>query len=189
MPTKPIARQRSVLVVPLVLLGILAACATAQAPGTPETAPPAPARPGPGALCPTDLPGVDVTAVDIEGGVALVFTGPAGSRDEIREFARRLATGYVRHQEMMERRGRGRMGPGMRGRPDRPMRGMGRMMLPARVMVRDRADGAEILLLAEKPEEVAALRARERWHVERMRLRDCPMMWMWQESEEADQAP
>ena len=62
-----------------------------------------------------------------------------------------------------------------------------RMMLGAEIQVRERTDGAEIVMLAERPEHVDALRARERWHVEMMRLGHCPMMGMMLELEEPTQ--
>lgn len=111
--------------------------------------------------CPMNVDGADVSAEDVDGGVALVFTTAEPDQvEELRERVRGMA-------EMHQRRatsGAGGMGRGMMMHP------------PSSSTVVDIEGGARLEMRADAPDDVTALRQHVRMRAERMSQGTCPMM-------------
>ena len=140
----------------------------------------APAAPGPGNTasaacgCPMDVPGTTVSAVDVDGGIALAFTTDTEHVTELRTRVHELADmhekgtcpGHAHGPHM----GQG-MGQGARGEGN-----PGEAMIDATAAVEDTPSGA---LLVFKPRDALALdslREQVRKRAERMADHSCPMM-------------
>jgi hypothetical protein len=126
------------------------------------------------ATCPILAPSTDVTAQDIEGGAALVFTTNDPSElPMLRTRARELAQ-YVERMDAIPQGPVG-MGAELEGGPSAEI---GReVAIPAStVNVVDVENGARLDVLARQSADIASLRALARAQAEQMRAGECPMM-------------
>lgn len=137
------------------------ACGRAQANQPAHAEPTAAQQPGMrggmAGMCPMQVEGTTVRAEDVDGGVALVFT----TTGDVAELRRRVA-----HMAEMHERRHGEGKGGM----------MGAGMMAATARTEHVEGGAKLVLTADDPENVAALRQRLRQHAERMATGRCPMM-------------
>ncbi|HEY3358987.1 MAG TPA: hypothetical protein VGQ83_37400 [Polyangia bacterium] len=156
--------------------------AVAAAP--PRAAPPA----GPRLVCPTRLPGSQVSVEDVPDGVAIGLTAPPERVDVVRAIAHVIAARYNHRDEVAaedrepdDGTGGGGSGGGGSGsgEPDRAPPasqpgGTHREAIPSsRAIAQDMQAGARLLFLAKDPSQATALRRDVRAHVKRMRAGAC----------------
>jgi hypothetical protein len=142
------------------------ACGGAQhaEPGNATTTTAAGAEPA--HLCPMAVPGAQAVLVDVPGGVAVDYT-TSGSRDDVQELSHRL-------RAMQQKRALGMMaGPGGgRGRRG-ALRSVTASTPPSTTHLEGIPRGMRLVLQADNPAEVDALRARARQHVPGMGGGEC----------------
>lgn len=149
------------------LTGVVLAAAAAAITGCVPRATMAAAEPGVEVLdgmCPTDLPGATVTAEEVEGGAALVFTTRAGDvaalRDEVREMA------DMNNQNRLDGKPMGRGTGGLVP---------GGMMIPATTASAEDIEGGARLVFEPKDiSQVEAIRDQARVRAARMATGECP---------------
>lgn len=126
-------------------------------------------------VCPTDLEGVRVLAADIDGGVALIFTGPEEHVAEVRKRTRTMATLYLNHTAAVQHRIGPR--PFMRRRPSPQPEHPPILaeLVAADARPHDIRGGARLELRSVDPRLVRALREQERQFAERMNAGECPI--------------
>lgn len=140
-----------------------------------------------GMTCPIARPGVDVTIDDVDGGVALTFTGSEDQVAFLRQWGakraamasgkamRPMGNGGMMQGQGMNGKGKGMHGKGMHGEG---MHGKGMMMMmpPADAMAEDVPGGVKLTFKAKDAQDVAKLREHTSQHVSMMREGKCPMM-------------
>lgn len=146
--------------------------ATGQEPATTEPEPTARTQPrgmggGTGGMqgaqmCPASIEGADVTAVDVEGGVALEFTTRAGDTDDVREQVQAMAARHNQRMEQREERQAAGRGMGMRGMP------------MSSASVQELPNGARLIYRVEDEAQLSELRDAARQRVSAMEAGTCP---------------
>ncbi|MGE5186740.1 MAG: hypothetical protein ACM31C_32020 [Acidobacteriota bacterium] len=140
-----------------------------------DPAPP-PASTTTAGVCPTAIPGTQVSVDDTHDGVALTFT-TTGDVAQVRASVRAMAQ---HHSAMVQARpGRG-MGPGAgrmgAGRMGAGMMGPGMGTVPSTATVEDVDGGARLVLAPNDPARLAELRERARAHATMMVGGRCPFL-------------
>ncbi len=198
----------------LVILGLavgtaLAGCASTSGPRSEPATSAAPAsahQHGDGdqagmmaAMCPMQVPGTNVAAAEIDGGIGLTFTTTTGDVAELRQRVRSMAEMHNQpggHKKMkMKMKGKmhdhgvpapgadaehkhgAHAGAGHEGGGPGGMNMDGGMMMPAATAsVTDIEGGARLVLQPKDLARLEALREHVRMKAQRMAAGECPMM-------------
>lgn len=140
-------------------------------------------------MCPMQVPGTTVAAVDVEGGVGLSFTTRTGDVAELRQRVYSMAEMHdQRGGHMMASHGTpapggdaehqhgAQAGAGHEGDDQGGMMMGGGMMMPAATAsVEDIEGGARLILQPKDPAQLGALREHVRMKSQRMAAGECPM--------------
>lgn len=140
----------------------------------------APARPA-CAMCPMNMEGVQVAASDVEGGVALSFTTATGDVAALRAQVARMAERHNAHHAgassaqggCCPRAGQGQDGPAHHGRHAAKGQAMGMPGMAAKASAEEVPGGARMVLKAEDPANIEALRQHVHRHAEMMSKGGC----------------
>lgn len=144
----------------------------------------------PYAGCPMALPGTSATVQDTENGVAVVFTGPASETAALRSRVYWLTTQHSQMQNMYGGPGMAMMqgcpcmggqcgmmhGPGMMMHPGMTSGGTPMPVVFSYAAAVDVPNGAQLVLTARNPADVASLRSDVRARVGQMQSGQCPML-------------
>jgi uncharacterized protein YceK len=141
-------------------------------------------------MCPMQVPGTAIAAVDVEGGIGVSFTTTTGDAAELQRRVRRMAEKHNQphRQGMMGSHGTAAPGAGAGHQHGDPgaghnggerggmMMGGGMMMSAATASAEDLEGGARLILQPKDPGQLGALREHVRMKAQRMTAGECPMM-------------
>lgn len=127
-----------------------------------------------GDMCPMRVEGTQVTASDVEGGIALTFTTATGDVSELRQRVQRMAEMHGQSGHMPMGPGGAAAGPGQGHHGTRMGHGM--RMPEATTSIEEVPGGSRLVLRPKDPAMLGALREHARQHSEHMQGGACPMM-------------
>lgn len=140
-------------------------------------------------MCPMNVPGTQVSAMDVANGEALTFTTTPENAAALREKVHAMAEMHNRHHTGGEpghggmqhggmgqgaMGGMGGMGGGMSGMAHGDMGGM-QMPPPSQASVEDVPNGARIVVTPNDPADLQRLQSTVRAHAEHMQQHGCEM--------------
>ncbi len=141
-------------------------------------------------MCPMRIPGTEVAAADVDGGVSLSFTTSTDDVAELRQRVRRMADMHNERGGHMMMGGHGESPRGAEhqhgAQSGATHEGDGRggmMMPPATASVEDVEGGARVVLRPQDPAQLAALQEHVRTKAQQMAGGECPMMSLGSGSE------